>query len=271
MKTELILKSDVLDILFEHRNKDYGAYILRKFYDDRLKKSVGIMVLLVAVFAALAFMPAKKNKKADIIFDTVVTAIPPAQKKEEIKENKEKPVEKQQPVSTKKAPSNIVLSDHPNPKDTLQNIVDTDNIGNTNVTAPGGDPGIIISTPGDGGGTKAPAEPAAPVVDINTARETAEIMPSYPGGMEALKRFLQRNLTNPRDLEENEIVSVKMKFVVGYDGKLKGFETVQDGGEEFNKEVLRVLKKMPAWVPGKSNGQNVSVYYTIPVKFVTGD
>jgi len=97
------------------------------------------------------------------------------------------------------------------------------------------------------------------------------VMPSYPGGMDALKRFLQRNLTNPRDLEENEIVSVKMKFVVGYDGKLKGFETIQDGGEEFNKEVLRVLKKMPAWVPGKSNGQNVSVYYTIPVKFVTGD
>jgi protein TonB len=69
-------------------------------------------------------------------------------------------------------------------------------------------------------------------------------------------------------MEEGEVVSVKMKFVVGYDGKLKGFETIQDGGEDFNKEVLRVLKKMPEWEPGKSNGQNVSVYYTIPVKFV---
>ena len=93
-------------------------------------------------------------------------------------------------------------------------------------------------------------------------------MPSYPGGMDALKRFLQKNLTNPRDLEEGEMVSVKIRFVVGYDGKLKSFTTVQDGGEEFNKEVVRVLKKMPEWVPGKTKGQNVSVYYVIPVKFV---
>jgi periplasmic protein TonB len=69
-------------------------------------------------------------------------------------------------------------------------------------------------------------------------------------------------------LEDGEMVSVRIKFVVGYDGKLKGFTTVQDGGEEFNKEVVRVLKKMPEWIPGKTRGQNVSVYYVIPVKFV---
>ena len=72
-------------------------------------------------------------------------------------------------------------------------------------------------------------------------------------------------------MEDGEMVSVKMRFVVGYDGKLKSFETIQDGGEEFNKEVIRVLKKMPEWTPGKSNGQNVSVYYTIPVKFVAAN
>ncbi len=93
-------------------------------------------------------------------------------------------------------------------------------------------------------------------------------MPEFPGGMNALRRFLERNLNNPRDLEENETVSVKVRFVVGFDGKLKSFETIQDGGEEFNKEVMRVLKKMPDWVPGKTQGQNISVYYTIPVKFV---
>jgi periplasmic protein TonB len=69
-------------------------------------------------------------------------------------------------------------------------------------------------------------------------------------------------------MEEGETVSVKIRFVVGYDGKLKSFVTAQDGGDEFNTEVIRVLKKMPDWVPGKSNGQNVSVYFTIPVKFV---
>jgi hypothetical protein len=55
---------------------------------------------------------------------------------------------------------------------------------------------------------------------------------------------------------------------VGYDGKLKKFEVQQDGGKVFNEEVIRVLKKMPDWIPGKTKGENVSVYYAIPVKFL---
>ena len=66
-------------------------------------------------------------------------------------------------------------------------------------------------------------------------------------------------------------MSVKVTFVVGYEGKLKGFKITEDGGEVFNKEVIRVLKKMPDWIPGKANGENVSVYYTIPVKFTGAD
>ena len=72
-------------------------------------------------------------------------------------------------------------------------------------------------------------------------------------------------------MDVGESVSEKSKFIVGYNGKLQGFVTMQDGGEEFNKEVVRVLKKMPDWLPGKANGENVSVYYTIPVKFTGAD
>ncbi len=94
-------------------------------------------------------------------------------------------------------------------------------------------------------------------------------MPSYPGGMDALRKFLERNLENPRDMEEGEVANVKVKFVVGFNGQLQSFVTVQDGGDEFNREVMRVLKKMPNWLPGKAKGQNVSVFYTIPVKFIS--
>ncbi len=68
-------------------------------------------------------------------------------------------------------------------------------------------------------------------------------MPSYPGGMDALRKFLERNLENPRDMEEGEVANVKVKFVVGFNGQLQSFVTVQDGGDEFNREVMRVLKK----------------------------
>ncbi|MEI9958074.1 MAG: energy transducer TonB [Ferruginibacter sp.] len=136
---------------------------------------------------------------------------------------------------------------------------------------PGGTP-VVGETgdkpSGEGTGDK-PA--SAPIATGTEVADYAEIMPSYPGGVEALRKFLQKNLTNPKEMEEGEEVSVKMKFVVGIDGKLQSFETVQDGGEEFNKEVMRVLKKMPNWVPGKTHGQNVSVYFTIPVKFVSAN
>ena len=111
----------------------------------------------------------------------------------------------------------------------------------------------------------------AVVPDPSVPRNTADVMPAYPGGMDALRKFLQKNLQNPEDIAEGEEVLVKIKFVVGYDGKLQGFDVVKDGGRAFNQEVVRVLKKMPEWIPGKSNGQNVAVYYTIPVRFMVSD
>ena len=72
-------------------------------------------------------------------------------------------------------------------------------------------------------------------------------------------------------MEDGELVKVVVQVTVGYDGKFKSFDVTQDGGEEFNKEVIRVLKKMPAWIPGKSNGRDVATYMQIPIKFVPAD
>jgi protein TonB len=266
MKTEQILKSDVLDIIFENRNKSYGAYTLRKFYDNRLLKSVAAMLVTVVVLSAFTFIPKKSgeyNVNTVLIPDNELATAKP----------KEKPLDPVKPpppkiqVPTQKFPDVIKIVPDTETADSLTNNLDNKMIGSvTNNVS--GDGVFIVGDPGPVAGEGPAVAPVKPVIDITQVQETAEIMPSFPGGMDGLKRFLQRNLTNPKDMEDGEMVSVKMKFVVGYDGKLKGFETIQDGGEEFNKEVLRVLKKMPEWVPGKSNGQNVSVYYTIPVKFV---
>ncbi len=269
MTTELILKSDVLDIVFENRNKAYGAYNLRKYYDNRLMKSIGSMITVVIVLSAFTFIPKKKIVIVADGYETRIVSLQTVKEKEP-----EKPMEAQQPKQ--KSPTQIfntpVIATPDEPVELLQSLSDTVAIASITTI---GQPGVlpIIDELGDvveGGKGKDP-EPVKPPVDINTATYSPEVMPAYPGGMEALIKFLKRNLTNPRDLEEGEVVSVKVKFVVGYNGKLQSFVTVQDGGEEFNKEVVRVLKKMPEWVPGKSNGQNVSVYYTIPVKFVAAN
>ena len=142
-------------------------------------------------------------------------------------------------------------------------------IGSTNtaVTNTGG-PSIAIP---EGIGTTVITEPVKPAIDKTIPINNPDVMPSYPGGMDALRRFLERNLQNPKEMEAGESVSVSVKFIVGYDGKLQGFVPVKAGEEEFYKEVVRVLKKMPEWVPGKANGENIAVYYAIPVKFVPAE
>ncbi len=268
MKTELILKSDVLDLLFENRNKEYGAYNLRKFYDNRLTKSVAAMLGLAIVLSAFTFLPIKKAGEIKKMYETRTVALPPAENKPEKKDQEKiKPVDK--PVNTKKNVSIIVITKEENKADTVQTINEKDKTGSENIVVSNSEgPGIIEPAKGGGGTDKGDVVLAKPVEDITTPRDFAEVMPTYPGGMDALRKFLQRNLNNPEEMEEGEQVSVQIKFVVDYDGKLQSFVTVKDGGDQFNKEVIRVLKKMPNWVPGKSNGRNVSVYFTIPVKFI---
>ncbi len=97
MKTDEIMKSDVLDIIFENRNKAYGAYYLRKFYSNRLFKSLGLMLSGVMILSAFTFMPKKKkSSNAEIIISTGYEMKELQKKKEE----PEKPKE-QQPVKKK--------------------------------------------------------------------------------------------------------------------------------------------------------------------------
>jgi protein TonB len=153
--------------------------------------------------------------------------------------------------------------------DTLTEIKETDIISNANVAGdPAVHPAVAPSVPVGAGDVVAAPTPA---VDKTIPVDHPEVQPSYPGGIDALRKFLEHNLVNPKEMEEGEMVSVNVSFVVGFDGKLQRFAVMKDGGDIFNREVIRVLKKMPDWVPGKSRGENVAVNFTIPIKFVPAD
>lgn len=267
MKQELILKSDVLDILFENRNKKYGAYDLRANYAKRLTRAVFGMFGFVIAFAAISFIPKKNtviNNKS--FYDTRTVLIPPKTelKKKEIVKAAQTPQKQVTARATVPEFTKPVIDNKTTVTD-IHTIADSSLVLNRpNTGIPGKGPVTVqpVTTP-----VSDPA-PGKPIVDKFTPTKSPDVMPVYPGGMEALRKFLERNLENPEEMEDGSMVNVKIQFVVGYDGKLKGFETVQDGGVKFNNEVIRVLKKMPDWVPGKTNGENISVYYTIPVKFV---
>ena len=278
MNKNFILKSDILDIIFEKRNKLYGAYNLRKFYPNRLKLALGFMFITAVAFSAFTFLPNKDNTIIAKVYDLEGPQLKeikdkpkdPA-KKTEIVKSASKPAVKAKLVNQKAFTSNLKIVTNAEKADSIVTLFPLDKTGSTTIA--NADTGPFLVTPlktasGDGG-----AEKPATIINKTVPLEgdAVDIMPSYPGGMDAFRKFLEKNLQTPGEMENGENVSVKVKFVVDYTGKLKSFITVQDGGDAYNKEVVRVLKKMPDWIPGKTNGENVSVYYIIPVKFTGAD
>lgn len=267
------MKAGILDIIFENRNKAYGAYELRILYPKRLRLALGIVFLFATAFLVLTLWHKKDND-----FSKFVYSIPdPKFRKIEIepmepfkKPELNKPVVKVQvPVNQKKFNPDILFAEDNVRTDKVNTIFPEDLIGTKNrhnaISGP-----ALISPDKTVFGSGIP-EIVVPKIGQSVPLEItqADIPPTYPGGVDALHKFLERNLRSPKEMEKDESVSVRIRFVVDYNGKLQHFITVLDGGDEYNKEVVRVLKKMPDWIPGKANGQNVSVYFTIPVKFVS--
>ncbi len=270
MKPEHILHADLLDIIFEKRNKSYGAYPLRKYYNERLYKALGILFLFISILSVYALLQKKtvvySIPDIDVHPGSIPQTLPP--KKIPAPVAQAKPKEKTLEKRTDMQQWNkLIIVDSKDSVDKLHNLVDSMAIGTKTIKGPTGVKPVIIPVPIPGVTGGGPVKNKA--IDKITPVMTAEVMPAFPGGMDALRKFLERNLRNPRDLEQGEMISVKIRFIVGFDGMLKGFETVEDGGPDFNNEVIRVLKRMPEWIPGKTSGENVSVHYTIPVKFIS--
>ena len=114
----------------------------------------------------------------------------------------------------------------------------------------------------------------APPVQVEEEEEEVvfmivETMPEFPGGQQALFKFLSENVKYPAIAQENGIQGrVICQFVVNKDGAIVDVEVVRSGGDaSLDKEAVRVIKSMPKWKPGKQRGKAVRVKYTVPVNF----
>lgn len=104
--------------------------------------------------------------------------------------------------------------------------------------------------------------------DENMVFDVVEQMPSFPGGSEALFNYLSENITYPKDCEDVCVQGrVIITFIVEKDGSITNAEVVKSVHPSFDEEALRVVKAMPRWIPGKQNGKNIRVKYSIPVSF----
>lgn len=95
-----------------------------------------------------------------------------------------------------------------------------------------------------------------------------EKMPEFPGGEDAMRRYLARNIRYPLIAQENGIQGrVICQFVVNADGKIVDVQVVRGVEASLDEEAVRVIKSMPAWTPGKQGGKSVRVKYTLPIRF----
>jgi len=100
----------------------------------------------------------------------------------------------------------------------------------------------------------------------NTIYEVVEQMPEFPGGKEALFKYISSELKYPNN-EFNIQGRVICRFVVEKDGCIDSVKIVRSLEPSYDKEVVRLIQNMPKWIPGKQNGKVVRVWYTLPVSF----
>ena len=106
------------------------------------------------------------------------------------------------------------------------------------------------------------------VIIVDPALPMVEDMPEYPGGMEAMMKFVAENLKYPEQMQKEKVEGrVLLSFVVEKDGSVTNIEEVQSPHPVLTEEAIRVVKLMPKWKPGKQDGKEVRVQFNLPITF----
>ena len=271
MEINKILSSDLLDLLFEDRNKAYGAYDLRKTY----KKRLTIALLITAAVALLALggslLASSLKQKEGKVQVKEMTLTELNQEEEKKPEPPPPPPPKQEPPKvemTKFTPPKIV-KDEEVKKDEIP--PETKELEDTKID--------VVSQEGikDEGLAPAVVDEGKQVVeekkeeDPNKVFEKVEVEASFKGGEREWTKYLTRNLDANVAIENgaNEgSYTVVVQFIVDKEGKISDVRALSNHGHGMEEEAMRVIKKGPDWVPAIQNGRNVKAYRKQPITFV---
>lgn len=268
-----------VDMVFAGKNKEYGAYQLRKGTSGRNIKSLLILVIaaaLVGGFLAWKVIEQKQAEEQQAYMEAMELAkLQQQAKKEEKKKEQVKPKiepKKEIPVAreTQKFTAPVIKKDElvkeenqVKQMDQLDAKVavgtkDEEGVKDRTVEAVRSD--IAVA---------APPPPPAPKPEVsNKVFDVVEEMPSFPGGQAALMSFLSSNIKYPVVAQENGVQGrVIVGFVVERDGSITDVKVMRSVDPSLDREAQRVVKAMPRWKPGKQNGSAVRVKYTVPVVF----
>jgi periplasmic protein TonB len=274
MEKSAILHADLLDIVFEGRNKEYGAYELRRTYNRRLRLSIAVMLSLTSMLCIGQLLSGRMTddgprlpEKADVIIAQVDLPEEPPPPPPPPPAKPQSPQE----TATIKVTSLSIMPDDQVAETEMCPVEDQEHARIDVVTKKGIEDDHTVSGPPADGGRDIIEKPRPVEDDRDRIRMTVEIESQYPGGKLAWERFLVKNLHYPKTALEKGIEGkVVVKFVVDKEGNVSGIE-VLSGAEELRDEAMRVVRKSGRWKPAIQNGYNVASYKIQPVVFDLGD
>ncbi len=275
MDVNKILNADVLDIIFEGKNKDYGAYELRKSYKKRVLKSIYIMIGIVILFFILYALSGITKKEKAVVFVQDVSL-------ENLQEQRKEPPPPPPPPPPKPLPPKVEIAKFTPPKIVKDQDVkpqdqppDLDKLENTKIGSfnQSGlkDNGLVAPAERSIGGVAAPKSSNE---DYDKVFTVVQIPATYPGGLDAWKRFLQRNLNQNVPVDNGApsgTYSVTLTFIVDKQGNISDIQAETDPGYGTKEEAIRVLRKGGGWKPAVQNGRPVIYRNRQTITFVVNE
>lgn len=259
METKNILTADFLDILFDGKNKNYGAYELRKTYDRRMVLAVGTTFFLSLLFVVSSLLagPKKKTRSQELVTTVELQNVKQDEPKPELPRPQEKP--KPQLVEIARVtPPRIVEDDQVNEQDEVKPVDDLQNVRIGNIDQQGVKGDDIIAPP---------IEKNTGVVDVPKKEDDideifpiVQIQAQFPGGTKEWIRYLERNLNKDIAAENGAPpadYTVTVSFIVDKKGLISDVRAENDPGYGIKAEAIRVIQKGPNWIPAVQNGHNV--------------
>lgn len=264
-----IFKPQWLDVVFEGRNKAYGAYDLRtispKYTTRALLVGILIFVGLVTSPMIIKAIRGDQEDKSEEVIETEVTLSEPPPVNEEAPPPPP-PVEPPPPRvdQVRMPPPKVVPAEEVREEEppTVEELKKADPGPKTVAGDPTAD--IRIDMPvGEGPKDAQVTEEGSGIMDFNAV----EVPPTFPGGMQAFYKWVSNNYRYPQMAKEQGVSgAIHVSFVVERDGSLTDIKIIRDLKYGTGEEAARMLKASPKWKPGIQNGRPVRVSYSLPIK-----
>ena len=269
------------DIVFEGKNKEFGAYQLRKASNGRHNKAMIVIVIVIALLFALAFLVNTVIKSAEarpedtneqVLAEMITEEAPeeePEEEQQRIEEPEQPEVLKEDLLNTVKLTEISTVKDNEDKEEmkSPDELKETETaVGKVNEDR--GVDDIIQAKEHKEVVVVEEKKEEKPKEDDNKVFESVEQPPVFPGGDAALLKWIGSHINYPPVAQENGIQGkVTVQFVVTKTGSVGQVKVVRGKDPDLDKEAVRVVKSLPKFTPGKMNGHAVNVWYTVPITF----